>query len=114
MEVLDQNNADQLLVRLCPNTLSEVTRPDLQEGYVPLSCLKAPPNKTFQLSKSSGDGDQGRWIGISMLISWKSNSPISINMCISIDGGNPMMIVYMTSLAMIFHTFYDTLQIYLS
>jgi len=58
VEVLDQNNADQLLVRLCPNTLSEVTRPDLQEGYVPLSCLKAPPSKTFQLSKSSGDADQ--------------------------------------------------------
>ena len=60
VEVLDQNNADQVLVRLCPNTLSEVTRPDLQEGYVPLSCLKAPPSKTFQLSKSSVDADQGR------------------------------------------------------
>merc|ERR1712106_1314604 len=31
VEVLDQNNADQLLVRLCPNTLSEVTRPATAE-----------------------------------------------------------------------------------
>ena len=60
VELLDRcdNTQDMVLVRLCPTTLSEVTRPDLQEGYVPVSCLKMP-SKQFQYPKH-GDNDQGK------------------------------------------------------
>ena len=60
VELLDRcdNSQDMVLVRLCPATLSEVTRPDMQEGYVPVSCLKMP-SKQFQYPKH-GDNDQGK------------------------------------------------------
>ena len=76
VELVDRldNHQDMVLVRLCPASLSEVTRPDLQEGYVPVSCLKLPPSKTFQFSKQNpnmvGESDQGKKISIFIYSDW--------------------------------------------
>ena len=61
VELMDrlEPGQDLILVRLVPATLSEVTRPDTQEGYVPVSCLKLPPSKAYQI-KGAVDPEQGR------------------------------------------------------
>ena len=82
VELLDRldNHQDMVLVRLCPTSLSEVTRPELQEGYVPVSCLKLPPSKTFQFSKQHqqmvGESDQGKKV-IFIYLDWVKDIIIS-------------------------------------
>lgn len=62
VELMDRLEPGQelVLVRLVPATLSEVTRPEVtHEGFVPVSCLKLPPSKSYQI-KGGVDPDQGR------------------------------------------------------
>ena len=61
VELMDrlEPGQDLVMVRLVPATLSEVTRPEVTpEGFVPVSCLKLPPSKSYQI-KSAGDPEQG-------------------------------------------------------
>lgn len=62
VELMDrlEPGQDLVLVRLVPAGLSEVTRPEVtQEGFVPVSCLKLPPSKSYQI-KGVVDSDQGK------------------------------------------------------
>ena len=62
VELMDRLEPGQelVLVRLVPATLSEVTRPEVtHEGFVPVSCLKLPPSKSYQI-KATVDPEQGR------------------------------------------------------
>ena len=57
VELMDRLEPGQelVLVRLVSPSLSELTH----EGYVPVSCLKLPPSKSYQI-KATVDPEQGR------------------------------------------------------
>ena len=57
VELMDRLEPGQelVLVRLVSPALSELTH----EGYVPVSCLKLPPSKSYQI-KAAVDPEQGR------------------------------------------------------
>ena len=73
VELLDRlDTGDMVMVRLCPVTLSEITRPEFQEGYVPVACLKIT-SKTLNYQKNSGlEHDQGRKNNLESFYYWNT------------------------------------------